>query len=73
MSSIHSLITEHILHSDAVKTFPPIVVSGMTLFGYQISDIGIIITIFYTLLMIFVTLRDRVFNNKKQTTNGEHN
>lgn len=40
------------LVGDAVKVAPPVIVSAVTLFGYQLSDVAMGLTIIYTALMI---------------------
>ena len=64
--SIHLVtqVASEIIASDYAKAAPPITVSALTLFGFPISDIGIALTIVYTLLLIFLTMRDRIWRDK---------
>ena len=55
-------ITDHSQHLEsglsmaAIKTSPPVVVSGLTLAGVQLQDWLIIATILYTLIQIIIAL-----------------
>lgn len=51
---------EHV--RSALKVTPPILVNSFTLFGHPLSDFALILTIVYTSIMIFVTVRDKIFN-----------
>lgn len=44
------------------KAGPPIIVSGLTLYGCPISDVGIMITIIYTIFLTYVLIRDKIIN-----------
>ena len=47
---------EHGLSMAAIKTSPPIIVSGLTLAGVQLQDWLIMATILYTLIQIIILL-----------------
>ena len=47
---------EHGLSMAAIKTSPPIIVTGVTLAGVQLQDWLIMATIFYTLIQIIILL-----------------
>ncbi len=55
-------ITDHSQHLEsglsmaAIKTSPPVVVSGLTLIGVQLQDWLIMVTILYTLIQIIIAL-----------------
>ncbi len=55
-------ITDHSQHLEsglsmaAIKTSPPVVVSGLTLAGVQLQDWLIIATILYTVIQIIIAL-----------------
>ena len=55
-------ITDHSQHLEsglsmaAIKTSPPVVVSGLTLAGVQLQDWLILATILYTLIQIIIAL-----------------
>jgi ABC-type phosphate/phosphonate transport system permease subunit len=55
-----------ILH-EAVKAAPSIVVSGLVVMGQHLSDIAIVLTILYTSIMIFITLRDKIYKPYKRS------
>ena len=47
---------EHGLSMAAIKTSPPIIVTGMTLAGVQLQDWLIMATILYTVIQIIIAL-----------------
>ena len=47
---------EHGLSMAAIKTSPPVLVSGLTLAGVQLQDWLIIATILYTVIQIIIAL-----------------
>jgi len=47
---------EHGLSMAAIKTSPPIIVTGMTVAGIQLQDWLIMATILYTVLQIIIEL-----------------
>ena len=47
---------EHGLSMAAIKTSPPIIVTGMTVAGIQLQDWLIIATILYTVIQIIIAL-----------------
>lgn len=47
---------EHGLSMAAIKTSPPVVVSGLTLAGVQLQDWLIMATILYTVIQIIILL-----------------
>ena len=47
---------EHWLSMAAIKTSPPIIVTGMTLAGIQLQDWLIMATILYTVIQIIIAL-----------------
>ena len=47
---------EHELSMTAIKTSPPVVVSGLTLAGVQLQDWLIMATILYTVIQIIIAL-----------------
>lgn len=46
--------------SAVIKTAPPLSVVGAYLHGFQISDAVMVATFVYTMLQIFVLIRDKV-------------
>jgi len=55
-------ITDHSQHLEsglsmaAIKTSPPVIVTGMTLAGIQLQDWLVMVTIFYTVIQIIIAL-----------------
>jgi hypothetical protein len=49
----------NIIH-EAAKVSPSIFVSGMVLLQQNISEIAVVLTIIYTIIMIFITIRDKI-------------
>ena len=47
---------EHGLSMAAIKTSPPIIVTGMTLAGIQLQDWLIMATLLYTVIQIIIAL-----------------
>ena len=47
---------EHGLSMAAIKTSPPIIVTGMTVAGVQLQDWLIMVTILYTVIQIIIAL-----------------
>jgi len=47
---------EHGLSMSAIKTSPPVIVTGMTLAGVQLQDWLIMATILYTVIQIVIAL-----------------
>ncbi len=47
---------EHGLSMAAIKTSPPIIVTGMTIAGIQLQDWLIMATILYTVIQIIIAL-----------------
>jgi len=47
---------EHGLSMAAIKTSPPVIVTGMTLAGIQLQDWLIMTTILYTVIQIIIAL-----------------
>ena len=47
---------EHGLSMAAIKTSPPVIVTGMTLAGIQLQDWLIMATILYTVIQIIISL-----------------
>ncbi len=47
---------EHGLSMAAIKTSPPVIVTGMTLAGIQLQDWLIIATLLYTVIQIIIAL-----------------
>ena len=47
---------EHGLSMAAIKTSPPIIVTGMTVAGIQLQDWLIMVTILYTVIQIIIAL-----------------
>jgi hypothetical protein len=47
---------EHGLSMAAIKTSPPVIVTGMTLAGVQLQDWLIMATILYTVIQIIIEL-----------------
>ena len=47
---------EHGLSMAAIKTSPPVIVTGMTLMGIQLQDWLIMATILYTVIQIIISL-----------------
>ena len=52
----HSQHLESGLSMAAIKTSPPVIVTGMTLMGIQLQDWLIITTLLYTVIQIIITL-----------------
>jgi len=47
---------EHGLSMAAIKTSPPVIVTGMTLAGVQLQDWLVMVTILYTVIQIIIAL-----------------
>ena len=47
---------EHGLSMAAIKTSPPVIVTGVTLAGVQLQDWLIMVTILYTVIQIIIAL-----------------
>ena len=47
---------EHGLSMAAIKTSPPIIVTGMTVAGIQLQDWLVMVTILYTVIQIIIAL-----------------
>jgi len=47
---------EHGLSMAAIKTSPPIIVTGMTFAGIQLQDWLVMVTILYTVIQIIIAL-----------------
>ena len=47
---------EHGLSMAAIKTSPPIIVTGMTFTGVQLQDWLVMVTILYTVIQIIIAL-----------------
>ena len=47
---------EHGLSMAAIKTSPPIIVTGMTFAGIQVQDWLIMVTLLYTVIQIIIVL-----------------
>ena len=47
---------EHALSMAAIKTSPPIIVTGMTFTGVQLQDWLVMVTILYTVIQIIIAL-----------------
>ena len=52
----HSQHLEHGLSMAAIKTSPPIIVTGMTFTGVQLQDWLIMATLLYTVIQIIIAL-----------------
>ena len=52
----HSQHLESGLSMAAIKTSPPVIVTGMTLMGIQLQDWLIITTLLYTVIQIIIAL-----------------
>ena len=52
----HSQHLESGLSMAAIKTSPPVIVTGMTLMGIQLQDWLIITTLLYTVILIIIAL-----------------
>ena len=52
----HSQHLENGLSMAAIKTSPPVIVTGMTLAGIQLQDWLIMVTILYTVIQIIIAL-----------------
>ena len=50
---------------DLVKVSPPVTVSAFTLFGYPLQSWVLLLTALYTLLQIYVLVRDKLINKKE--------
>jgi len=59
---------EHGLSMAAIKTSPPVIVTGMTLAGIQLQDWLVMVTILYTVIQIIIALP-----NLKQSFNEWRN
>jgi len=52
----HQQHIEHGLSMAAIKTSPPIIVTGVTLTGVQLQDWLIMVTLLYTVIQIIIAL-----------------
>lgn len=57
-------MTPHEQYTDLAKAAPPIAISGVTIFGVQVSEWLLILTALYTLLQIILTLRRFCLNRR---------
>lgn len=51
----------------AARLAPPVAVSGLTLFGISMSEWVLLATLIYTIIQIYILLRDKVFNGKRSS------
>lgn len=51
--------------ADAVKVTPPVTVSGLSLGGVELPDIVLVVTLIYTILNLYVLIRDKFVKRKK--------
>lgn len=61
---------DHALHNELIKVAPPVGVGTLTLLGYNLSDIALIITIVYTLCVFFVLIRDKFIGHYLRKSNN---
>lgn len=57
--------------ASAVKTAPPISVTGATLLGYPVAEWALWATLVYTVLQILFLLRDKLFRRGKHRKDDE--
>ena len=50
-------MTPHEQYTEMAKSAPPIVISGVTIFGIQVSEWVLILTLVYTVIQIGLALR----------------
>lgn len=50
---------------DIVKVSPPVAVSTFTLFGFPLQSWVLALTAIYTVLQIYVLVRDKLINRKE--------
>ena len=63
MSVIIDFMHEHLISSSVVKAAPPVGVSTLTLMGYNMSNLLVMLTIIYTSCLLFVLIRDKFVNH----------
>ena len=64
MSAIEETTT---VASEAAKAAPPVAVAvADTVFGLSLSDFLVAVTIIYTVLQIYVLVRDRIIREKRR-------
>lgn len=56
---------------DIVRVSPPITVSAFTLFGFPLQNWVLILTAIYTLLQIYVLMRDKIIFRKTAAIDEE--
>jgi len=65
---------EHLISSSVAKATPPVSVSTLTLLGYNLSNVLVILTIIYTSCLLFVLIRDKFighYSSKDKVTDEE--
>lgn len=50
--------------TELVKSAPPIAVGGLTLFGVGLSDWVLLMTLVYTVLQVYILVRDKLIRNR---------
>jgi hypothetical protein len=55
----------------AVKLAPPASVTGLSLAGFSLPDVILVVTLIYTLLQLYVLVRDK-FWRKRKDADGDH-
>lgn len=66
--TITAILHDHSIHADILKASPPISVATLTLFGYNLSNVALIITIVYTLCLFFVLIRDKFVGHYRRSS-----
>lgn len=57
----------------AAQAVPPIAVSIAHLAGFHLSDVAILVTILYTLVMMFILIKDKIYQPWRQRKRYDHN
>ena len=57
-------MTPHEQYTELAKTAPPLAISGVTIFGIQVSEWVLILTLVYTVIQIGLALRRCCFNRR---------
>jgi hypothetical protein len=55
----------------AAKLAPPASVTGLSLAGVSLPDVILVVTLIYTLLQLYVLVRDK-FWRKRKDADGDH-
>jgi hypothetical protein len=58
------MTTSNELAAEAVKASPPLTVAGLTIYGVGLQDWILILTAIYTVIQIFILIRDKLLTQE---------